>query len=131
MTPKLNGIDHLHVYVADLKQAEEWYGTILGLLRDNAQGTAEINNGPLMLENPEGNIHIALFEKDQVDGSSVIAFAADGKNFLSWKVHLESHGLSLRVADHKTSYSLYFNDPDDNMHEITSYEHGFVAQQLN
>jgi len=30
MTPKLNGIDHVHVYVASWSDAEEWYQTVLG-----------------------------------------------------------------------------------------------------
>ena len=83
-----------------------------------------------MLENPERNILLALFERDQADGSSVIAFAASGENFARWKSHLENHGLSLRVTDHQTSYSLYFDDPDGNMHEITSYEHDYLAKRL-
>ncbi len=36
MTPKLNGIDHVHVYVANWNDAEEWYQTILGFKRVDA-----------------------------------------------------------------------------------------------
>ena len=33
MSLKLNGIDHLHVYVVDWGEAEEWYQTVLGFKR--------------------------------------------------------------------------------------------------
>jgi catechol-2,3-dioxygenase len=40
-------------------------------------------------------------------------------------------GLEVRVADHELAWSLYFQDPDGNTHEITSYDHEFVADRLN
>ncbi len=36
MTPKLNGIDHVHVYVANWNDAEKWYQTILGFISVDA-----------------------------------------------------------------------------------------------
>jgi len=31
MTPKLSGIDHVHVYVSSWQEAEEWYKNVLDL----------------------------------------------------------------------------------------------------
>ncbi len=130
MTPKLNGIDHVHVYVANWDEAEKWYETVLGFKRVEALMAWAVKNGPLTLENPEGNIHLALFETQSHPDTSAIAFGASGEEFLSWKTHLENHGLKLRVTDHKMAYSLYFTDPWGNLHEITTYDRDYVAQQL-
>ena len=130
MTPKLNGIDHVHVYVANWDEAEKWYETVLGFKRVEALMAWAVKNGPLTLENPEGNIHLALFETQSHPDTSAIAFGASGEEFLSWKTHLENHGLNLRITDHKMAYSLYFTDPWGNLHEITTYDRDYVAQQL-
>jgi catechol-2,3-dioxygenase len=130
MTPKLNGIDHVHIYVANWGEAEEWYQTVLGFKRIDALMAWAVKNGPLTLENSEGNIHLALFERDSHPDTSAIAFGASGQEFLAWKAHLESHGLELRVSDHKLAYSLYFSDPWGNLHEITTYERDYVAEKL-
>ncbi len=130
-TPKLTGIDHVHVDVANWGEAEEWYQSVLGFRRVDAFMAWAVKNGPLTVENPEGNIHLALFESDSPTSISVIAFGASGEEFLAWKTHLESHGLDLRVTDHKMAYSLYFRDPWENLHEITTYERDYVAKNLS
>ncbi len=130
MTPKLNGIDHVHVYVADWEKAEKWYHRVLGLKRVEALMIWAVENGPLTLENPEGNVHLALFETDSHPRTSAIAFGASGEQFLAWKAHLEAQDLDLRLTDHKLAFSLYFSDPDDNLHEITTYDHDYVAKHL-
>jgi catechol 2,3-dioxygenase-like lactoylglutathione lyase family enzyme len=80
MTPKLNGIDHLHIYVANWDEAEEWYQTVLSFRRVEALMFWTVKNGPLTVENPEGNIHLALFETDSSSKSiSSIAFAVGGE----------------------------------------------------
>lgn len=130
MTPKLNGIDHVHVYVNNRSEAEQWYQKVLGFKRVEALMVWAVGSGPLTLENTEGNVHLALFEKDDYPNTSAIAFGASGQEFLAWKTHLESHALELRLADHQLAWSLYFNDPYGNLHEITTYEHDYVATRL-
>lgn len=130
MPPALNGIDHVHVYVRDWGQAEEWYGDVLGFRRVKALEAWAVENGPLTLENPQGDIHLALFESDRPP-ESTIAFGASGEQFLLWKSHLESHSLTIRLADHTLAWSMYFRDPFGNMHEITTYDHGYVAERLS
>lgn len=128
--PKLSGIDHVHVYVDNWNDAEEWYEKVLGFRRVEALMAWAVKNGPLTLENPEGNIHLALFERENHPDTSAIAFGASGEEFLAWKAHLEAQGLKLRLADHKMAYSLYFNDPYGNMHEITTYDRDHVADKI-
>lgn len=130
MTPRLKGIDHVHISVADWSEAEDWYQTVLGFKRVDALMSWAVKNGPLTLEDPEGNIHLALFESASHQSTSAIAFGASGEEFLAWKTHLEGHGLNLRLADHELAFSLYFHDPYDNLHEITTYDHDYVTEHL-
>jgi len=130
MAPILKDVDHLHVNVGNWSKAEEWYQSMLGFKRVDALMDWAVKNGPLTIENPEGTIHLALFESESPETTNVIAFGATGKEFLNWKTHLENHGLKLRVTDHKLAYSLYFSDPWGNSHEITTYERDYVAAKL-
>ncbi len=130
MTPRLRGIDHVHVYVASRQAAEVWYRDVLGFRRAEAFAAWAVEGGPLTLENPEGTVHVALFETRDGRGSSTIAFGAGGEQFLAWKEHLARAGLDPRLADHDLSFSLYFSDPDGNTHEITTYDHAHVAARL-
>lgn len=131
MAPILKDVDHLHVNVGSWSEAEEWYQSMLGFKRVDALMGWAVKNGPLTIENPEGTIHLALFESESPETTNVIAFGATGKEFLNWKTHLENHGLKLRVTDHKLAYSLYFRDPWKNSHEITTYERDYVAAKLD
>ena len=128
--PKLTGVDHVHVNVGSWSEAEEWYGSILNFKRVDALMGWAVKNGPLTIENPEGTIHVALFESDAPQPTSAVAFGASGDEFLKWKSRLESRGLTLRIADHKMAYSLYFRDPWQNSHEITTYERDYVHERL-
>jgi len=130
MTPKLTGIDHVHVNVGSWEEAEAWYGAALNLSRVDALMGWAVKNGPLTIENPEGTVHLALFESDAPVVTKAIAFGATGEQFLEWKSHLENLGLELRIADHEMAYSLYFKDPWHNCHEITTYERDHVASGL-
>ena len=130
MTPKLSGVDHLHVNVGSWDEAEEWYGSVLNFSRVDALMPWAVKGGPLTVENPEGTVHLALFESDSPEITDAIAFGATGEEFLGWKTHLENLGLELRVTDHKLAYSLYFSDPWQNSHEITTYERDYVARKL-
>ena len=130
MPPRLTGIDHVHVYVAEWELAENWYLDVLGFKRVEELVVWAVEGGPLTLESSEGNVHLALFEREGHKGSSALAFGSTGQEFLSWKTYLESKGLTLRIADHSLAFSLYFCDPDNNMHEITTYDHQLVREEL-
>ena len=130
MNLKLNGIDHVHINVANWGDAEQWYQRILGLKRVERLMPWAVKSGPLTIEDPAGNIHLALFESEAPQSISAIAFGTNAADFMAWKAHLEDHGLDLRLTDHKLAYSLYFKDPWENLFEITTYERDEVVGQL-
>ncbi len=129
MAPEITGIDHVHLYVANRNEAEQWYERVLGFKRVEALMSWATKDGPLTLEDPSGNVHLALFESEK-KATSTIAFGTSGEGFLSWKRHLEEQSLKLRLADHQLSWSLYFTDPYGNYHEITTYDTEHVAKGL-
>lgn len=130
MTPDLNGIDHIHVYVEDRTQAVIWYENVLGFTPVEALKSWAVDGGPLTIGNAGGTVHLALFEKPDHDEGATIAFSTGGNALLAWKTHLESKGIYLTVSDHDLSYSLYFQDPDGNKYEITTYDHDLVRARL-
>lgn len=130
MNPQLTHIDHVHVYVRSWERAKRWYARILSLYPDKALEPWAVNAGPLTLRNKDGNIHLALFEKDDAPGGSAIAFGTDGSTFLRWIDFLKAEEVTLRIADHSLAFSMYFGDSDQNWHEITTYDHDLVRRKL-
>ena len=128
MTPQINGIDHVHIYVTDMHEAKAWYSEYLGFQPVPKFGFWNKGAGPLVMADSTGEVHIALFRSDSNPGS-VIAFGASGKNFISWVAFLKSKALEVVVKDHQLSWSVYFQDPYGNNHEITTYECDYVRQQ--
>ena len=122
MKPELTGIDHVHVYVSDLKAAERWYEQVLGLTRLKALEGWAVDGGPLTLGDPSDNIHVALFERSEPKTASTIAFGTEGQDFLEWKRHIEGTGQTVSLSDHRLAFSMYFEDPDGNQHEITTLD---------
>ncbi len=128
--PAVEGIDHVHVYVADRERAAQWYADTLGFTPDPALASwARSPVGPLTLRDTSGAVHIALFAADKPP-TSTVAFGVNGTRFLAWKQHLEEAALAVRVTDHTLSWSMYFKDPDGNLHEITTYDCAQVSDAL-
>jgi len=130
-TPKLMGIDHFHLYVTDKRQAARWYKEILGFETVQSMLSWDVENGPLTIEDPSGEIHLALFTRKNQQPSTSIAFKTSGEEFLRWANYLKSNDLKLRIADHQIAWSIYFKDLDENMHEITTYDYQMVSEKIN
>ncbi|MCV2356786.1 VOC family protein [Paucibacter sp. B2R-40] len=131
MLPALQKIDHIHVYVSDRAAAEAWYGAVLGLSRIKALEFWAADGGPLTLSDLSGMVHLALFERQPERCRSTIALAANASDFLAWRAHLAAAlPVPVNLEDHQVSWSLYFNDPDGNPFEITSYDYAELASQL-
>ena len=131
MTPKLTGIDHVHVFVSDRSTAEDWYYRTFGFKRLPDLAFWAADGGPLTIANESGSIHLALFEKPRERCRATIALGATGAEFLAWRSHLRSVlGPTLEAVDHALSWSLYFEDPDGNPFEVTTYEYAKVLASL-
>lgn len=122
MPPKLTGIDHIHLYVPSKQKAADWYIKTLGFRIVESLLSWNTEQGPLTIEDQSGQIHLALFQREDYPPSSAIAFKATGKEFIEWKKYLEESELLQRCADHSHSWSLYFLDPFRHSHEITTYD---------
>ena len=132
MTPILQCVDHIHVFVADREASEQWYASVMGFKRTPELEFWAPDGGPLTIGNPSGTVHLALFERPKEKCRSTIAFAATATEFLAWCTHLESAlGRPVAAVDHEVSWSLYFEDPDANPFEITSYEYAILSSKLS
>ncbi|MEM9057007.1 MAG: VOC family protein [Pseudomonadota bacterium] len=130
MSPVLSRIDHAHLYVASRDEAACWYASTLDLKPVKAFAPwAATPAGPLVIANAEGSVHLALFQ-NKGPRCRALAFGASAADFLAWHQRLTAAGIAVRLADHELAWSLYFDDPDGNSHEITTYEHAAVREVL-
>ena len=132
MQPQLSTLDHIHVFVADRSAAEAWYGRVLNLKRVERLVFWTADHGPLTLTNANDQVHIALFERPREKSRTTVAFGVGGAELLAWQRHLKAElGRELPLVDHEVAWSLYFEDPDGNPFEITSYDYDLVRSQRN
>lgn len=127
MPPELLAFDHVHVFVADRAAAEAWYQRVMGLRRTPELEFWAVDGGPLTLQNTNGSVHIALFERPAQPCRSTIALRVGASAYGEWRRHLKSTlGGAVTEEDHEASLSLYFRDPDGNPYEITTYDVAMV-----
>jgi catechol-2,3-dioxygenase len=119
------------VYVADRGAAESWYKRVLGLTRTKEYEFWAVDGGPLTIQNSEGTVHIALFERNPMKTRSTIALGVSAVEYMEWKRHLvQELDEPPASEDHELSLSLYFKEPDGNPYDITTYEHEAVRWAL-
>ena len=129
--PSVRTIDHVHVYVADRGAAESWYKRVMGLTRTKEYEFWSVDGGPLTIQNSEGTVHIALFERSPMKTRSTIALGVGAADYMEWKRHLvQELDEPPASEDHELSLSLHFTDLDGNPYEITTYAHEAVRRAL-
>ena len=96
-----------------------------------------------MISPDEGNTKLALFESKKanetnMDRRKTIAFRTSGEGFCMFLDRLSDHPVfdeggksatSLEVVDHDMAFSVYFNDPDGNSLELTTYDCKYVSKR--
>lgn len=141
---KVEQIDHVHVYVADRREAAEWYRRVLGLVVLKEDETFdEDDDGPVTVSSDGGSTSLALFRAPEGAGRfarrQTVAFRVGGAGFLEFLHRLESlevagaDGRRLGagdVVDHDYCFSVYFKDPDGNPYELTTYDYDLVRRWL-
>lgn len=131
MSPRLLGFDHVHVHVRDRDAAEAWYARVLGFIRSSALESFARNGGPLMIQDPAGSVHLALFERSTPQAVTTIALRVTSDSFVDWQAHFARLGdVSVELQDHEIAMSLYLRDPDGNTLEITTYDYAAMKQAL-
>ena len=129
MAPELDRVDHIHVFVDDRLAAEPWYARVLGLKRVASLERWAGDGGPLTLGNAADTIHVALFERPaSAKCRSTIALGTSAEGLLAWQRRLAAElGKAPVRVDHQVSWSIYFEDPDGNPFEITTYDYAALA----
>ncbi len=129
---KVSALDHVHLYVADPPAAAAWYGRVLGL--QIHPSTAQLKGKDhLYMATARGQYCATIFPgKPPSDGDHTTAFRVPGSAFIAFGDSLPDpdiiarHGSPLRTEeadDHGLAWSYYFQDPDGNHLEITTYDH--------
>jgi catechol 2,3-dioxygenase-like lactoylglutathione lyase family enzyme len=121
-------IDHLVLNVADLEASAEWYGRVLGMRREIAEGRTIMWFG-------EQKLHLRPVDAGQEEwftghhpapGSDDLCFATE-EDIDAIAVHLASCGVEVEVGPVQragargTMTSVYCRDPDGSLIEISTY----------
>ena len=123
-------LDHVHLYVADPDAAADWYSRILGLIV--LPSSRRLQSGKYLATARGQYCATIFFGKPPSDGDHTTAFRVSGKVFAEFGNALPNpevvgrNGLPLQAhdaVDHALAFSFYFQDPDGNHLEITTYDH--------
>jgi len=134
---KVSALDHVHIYVADLDAAVDWYGRILGLVPHPSTSQLDQRGiSGVYMATSRGQYCATFFEgKPPSDGDHTTAFRVPGRLFIAFGEALDHLGVPARnggvlrkgdCEDHQLAFSYYFQDPDGNHLEITTYDHAPV-----
>lgn len=118
---KIIEIDHIHVYVDDIEQAERWYHEVLGFSRDNSLYFWYEQGGPLVIKN--NGASLSLFLREGQHPGHTMAFGVAAATLLRLIPTLTEKKVPFTICDHDVSMSVYFSDLSNNKIEITSYEY--------
>ena len=121
----LRFIDHVAIRAKDLQKSVAWYQEVLGLTPANFP---EWKNYPVFMSN--GDFGLAIFpantndpEIDKVSKNSRIdhfAFNVSNQDIEVAKAHFEKMGIRFKEQDHYYFHSVYINDPDGHVVELTT-----------
>ena len=134
---EVSALDHVHIYVADLKAAVAWYGRILGLKPHPSTGNLDDRGiAGVYMATARGQYCATFFlGKPPSDGDHTTAFRVPGRTFIAFGEALDRLAVPARnggvlqtqdCEDHRLAFSYYFQDPDGNHLEITTYDHQTV-----
>jgi len=121
---QINFLDHVAIKVNDMAISIEWYEKVIGLKRVDLP---EWKNYPAMMF--AGKTGVAIFPAKQDENNSIekkqiridhFAFNVSRENFEAAKRHYESIGQPYSFQDHFYFHSIYTNDPDGHIVELTT-----------
>jgi catechol 2,3-dioxygenase-like lactoylglutathione lyase family enzyme len=124
------------IYAEDLDAAEDFYGRVMGLDRlTRAEGRHvffRCGQGVLLVFNPAATSTPPAADSrlpvppHGARGQGHLCFAATADEIVSWKTHLEAHGVAIEADFHwpagkdepRGGRSIYFRDPAGNSIEF-------------
>jgi len=128
----VSALDHVHLYVADPQAAAEWYGRVLGL-QIHPSTSALKGKDYLYMATARGQYCATIFPgRPPSDGDHTTAFRVPGGTFIAFGDSLPDPEIAGRSGaplqtreadDHGLAWSYYFQDPDGNHLEVTTYDH--------
>jgi catechol 2,3-dioxygenase-like lactoylglutathione lyase family enzyme len=120
---ELDGLDHFAINVTDLQRSADWYQRVLGFAILHKWNTTWMVG--------RDNIKIGLFLRPNakplpdIDSQLIIqhvAFLVDGDKFADAQNALTQAGVKIDgPEDTGIAFSIFFNDPDGHLLEITTY----------
>jgi catechol 2,3-dioxygenase-like lactoylglutathione lyase family enzyme len=121
-------IDHLVLNVADLEASAEWYGRVLGMRREIADGRTILWFGEqkLHLRPVDAGQEAWFTSRHPAPGSDDLCFAADA-DVADITAHLVTCGVEIEVGPVQrpgargTMTSVYCRDPNGSLIEISTY----------
>jgi catechol 2,3-dioxygenase-like lactoylglutathione lyase family enzyme len=121
-------IDHLVLNVADLEASAEWYGRVLGMRREIAEGRTIMWFGgqKLHLRPIEAGQEEWFTSRHPAPGSDDLCFAADA-DLADITAHLATCGVEIEVGPVQRAgargvmTSVYCRDPNGSLIEISTY----------
>lgn len=129
---KVSALDHVHLYGKDPQAAAEWYGRVLGLQVHPSSARREPSR-MVYLATARGQYCATFFKgSPPSDGDHTTAFRVPGSAFIAFAQALPDPEILGRdgqplepcsADDHGLAWSLYFQDPDGNHLELTTYDH--------
>ena len=124
---EVEGIDHVALAVTDIERTARWYIEVLGFehLHKGMWGGVPLFIGKgttaLALFPARNDARPASSKADHI-GMLHLAFRASREEFDAAQRELKARGIQFTFQDHEISESIYFDDPDGNQLEITTYD---------
>jgi catechol 2,3-dioxygenase-like lactoylglutathione lyase family enzyme len=116
---RVQGLDHVALGVADQAASAGFYRDVLGLERRYEAAWGDM---PVAMMGEHGGMALFTHDSHRRNGFLHLAFRVDRENFELAQEDLREAGIDFEVHHHSVSESLYFDDPDGNRLELTTYE---------
>jgi catechol 2,3-dioxygenase-like lactoylglutathione lyase family enzyme len=123
-------LDHVAIPISDARRSRRFYGEVLGLPLVAAMSGDDWDGHPwlLMFFKLEDGRLLALTTFAGIDpDAGVTRLPADARHYAlatddlqAWRLRLAKHNIAIREEDHGTQHSLFIEDPDHTVWEITS-----------